>query len=164
MVKMKLNVTLSHFCSLRSQAYATPLSPSLMTLVWPSVVPEHKIIAIRYLFSNLQYKSGNISTITYIRTQSAPRRILFPPHLYNYPGNGIDLCIYFIQVPVIALQLYGRIVCFSGLFSRQLAIASSKSRIPKKNKGISRTTPGICKASRPGKSFNFNPPTLFLQK
>lgn len=32
-------ITLSHFCSFMFHPYATPLSPSLTTFVWPSVVP-----------------------------------------------------------------------------------------------------------------------------
>lgn len=65
---MELNITLSHFCSLKFHAYATPLSPSLTTLVWPSVVPNHKIDRMNQTISNLQQKSGILPPIIYSGT------------------------------------------------------------------------------------------------
>jgi len=43
-------ITLSHFCSAMFHAYATPLSPSLTTFVWPSEVPVHNQMGCQIMY------------------------------------------------------------------------------------------------------------------
>jgi len=56
-------ITLSHFCSAIFHAYATPLSPSLTTFVWPSEVPVHNQMGCRIMYKiiNLIQKGKNHS-------------------------------------------------------------------------------------------------------